>query len=107
MDALAAPGTRLVTLTITEAGLGVTALPRLETPLTAKDALVFRELKDPVIWREICLMTKRGRSLPPAGQQLCQQLTSHLVKGPLGRMDGVDIMGDSILHKRTESSTKG
>ena len=52
------------------AGLGVTALPALAVPVQASPPVVFRRLTRPVIRREICLITRRGRSLSPAAQGL-------------------------------------
>ena len=52
------------------AGLGVTALPALAVPVQASPKVVFRRLTRPVIRREICLITRRGRSLSPAAQGL-------------------------------------
>ncbi len=53
-----------------QAGLGVTALPSLAVPADPEPALVFRRLIRPAITREICLITRQGRSLSPAAQGL-------------------------------------
>lgn len=55
-------------------GLGVTALPRLALTLTGTDALVTRELSRPVMVRDIGVVTRLGRSLPPAAKQFLQVL---------------------------------
>jgi DNA-binding transcriptional LysR family regulator len=53
-----------------KAGLGITALPRLAVPRSGTVALVSRPLSDPVVEREICLITRRGRSLSPAAESM-------------------------------------
>ncbi len=52
------------------AGLGITVLPALAVPVQHAPKLVFRHLTRPVVQREICLITRRGRSLSPAAQGL-------------------------------------
>ena len=52
------------------AGLGITALPALAVPQAQPSKLVFRPLKVPVLERDICAITRRGRSLSPAAQSL-------------------------------------
>jgi LysR family carnitine catabolism transcriptional activator len=48
------------------AGLGVTALPELTLPVITHRALVTRPLADPVLTRDIGLLTRSGRTLSPA-----------------------------------------
>ena len=52
------------------AGLGITALPELAVPSETASRIVFRRLTRPSVQREICLITRRGRSLSPAAQGL-------------------------------------
>lgn len=52
------------------AGIGVSALPRLTVPDHHRADLVFRRLCEPGVTREICLITRRGRSLSPAAESM-------------------------------------
>lgn len=57
-------------LGLVEAGLGVAAVPRLAMPGPDHPTLVSVPLKEPVITRRLGLISRRGRSLSPAAQQL-------------------------------------
>jgi len=39
-----------------------------------------RRLVEPVVEREVCLITRRGRSLPPAAESLRDLILAHLPK---------------------------
>ncbi|RDJ98424.1 LysR family transcriptional regulator [Cupriavidus lacunae] len=58
------------TLGLVEAGLGVAAVPSIAMPGPDHPLLVSVPLTDPVITRNIGLIRRKGRSLPPAAQQL-------------------------------------
>lgn len=49
-------------------GLGISAMPRLALPLMSVSSLVFRPLRAPVVRRQIGIITRAGRSLPPAAR---------------------------------------
>jgi LysR family transcriptional regulator, carnitine catabolism transcriptional activator len=51
---------------LVEAGLGVTALPRLTLPLLGRLDLVWRRLERPVMRRQMGVVTRAGRTLAPA-----------------------------------------
>lgn len=61
-----------------EAGLGLTALPQLAVPISRPKKLVARRLVEPVIEREIGLITRRGRSLSPAASRMRDMLLDRL-----------------------------
>ena len=61
-----------------EAGLGLTALPQLAVPMARPKKLVARRLVEPVIEREIGLITRRGRSLSPAASRMRDMLLDRL-----------------------------
>lgn len=64
-----------------EAGLGVSALPELALPGHRSCDLVFRPLVEPVLTRDLCLITRRGRSLTPAAEgmrELIMETLPHL-----------------------------
>lgn len=64
------------------AGLGVAALPELAAAFVQQDGVVTRRLTDPDIQRPIGLVTRRGRSLSPACEELIRLLrqeTSYLL----------------------------
>jgi DNA-binding transcriptional LysR family regulator len=61
-----------------EAGLGLTALPLLAVPVSRPRKLVSRRLVEPVVEREIGLITRRGRSLSPAAEQMRDMLLDSL-----------------------------
>ncbi|MBX3538145.1 MAG: LysR family transcriptional regulator [Chelatococcus sp.] len=48
-----------------EAGIGVTTVPALAVFGGAGGNLVFRQIKDPIVWRTVYVVTRRGRSLSP------------------------------------------
>ena len=53
-----------------EGGLGVTVLPKLAAP-DAHPVLAFRRLRSPQLHRTIGILVRRGRSLPPQAQAMC------------------------------------
>ena len=55
---------------LVEAGLGVTALPRLTLPLLGRLGLVWRRLERPVMRRQMGVVTRAGRTLAPAAERL-------------------------------------
>jgi DNA-binding transcriptional LysR family regulator len=59
-------------------GLGISILPALAARLIASRHLRFTPLVDPVVEREICIITRRGRALSPAAQSMLQLVSSHL-----------------------------
>ena len=59
---------------ILEAKLAITVLPLLAMPGYMHPALVFRELIEPVIEREICLITRRDRPLSAAALKVREML---------------------------------
>ncbi|GJE03098.1 LysR family transcriptional regulator [Methylobacterium isbiliense] len=52
------------------AGLGITALPRLTLPLLGPCGLVWRRLEQPVMRRQMGIVTRTGRTLAPAALAL-------------------------------------
>jgi DNA-binding transcriptional LysR family regulator len=61
-----------------DAGLGLSVLPALAANLVPLDSLAFRELTEPAVEREICLITRRGRSLSPAAQSIIEMIGESL-----------------------------
>ncbi|MBV0931750.1 LysR family transcriptional regulator [Marinobacterium weihaiense] len=61
-------------------GLGVTLLPALAADVHSFAGLSFIPLETPVIEREICIITRRGRALSPAAAALLQTLRQHLAQ---------------------------
>jgi len=57
-------------LGLVEAGLGVTAVPRLAMPQAGHPTLAAVPLVEPTVTRTVGLIRRRGRSLPPAAQEL-------------------------------------
>ncbi|CAD5372788.1 putative DNA-binding transcriptional regulator [Rubrivivax sp. A210] len=70
-------------LGLVEAGLGVAAVPAMAMPGADHPLLVSVPLVDPVVSRKVGLIQRKGRSLPPAAQQLHDFLVE--MKGPRGR----------------------
>jgi LysR family carnitine catabolism transcriptional activator len=70
------------------AGLGVSALPRLTLPLIASSGVAAIPLERPVIKRSIGLITRPGRSLPPAAQCFLDILQQTLRIDPVVKVDG-------------------
>ena len=56
---------------LVEAGLGVAAVPSLAMPAKDHPLLVSVPLVEPVVTRRVGLIRRKGRSLSPAAQQLC------------------------------------
>jgi DNA-binding transcriptional LysR family regulator len=75
-------------LGLVEAGLGVAAVPRLAMPLSGHPTLVGVKLENPRVMRTLGLITRHGRMLPPAAQQLYDLLRKSgkpARKSPTGR----------------------
>lgn len=66
-----------------DARLGVSVLPALAAYLQPLRQLVFRELTEPRLEREICVITRRGRALSPAAQGMLDMILQHLRIHPL------------------------
>lgn len=58
--------------------LGISILPALAASTESFKQLRFIPLTEPVINREICLVTRKGRSLSPAGQSMLNMVKQHL-----------------------------
>lgn len=61
-----------------KAGHGFSIVPALFGSLPVTQGLVFRRLVRPVITREICLITRRGRELPAAARAFLAELRQRL-----------------------------
>ena len=61
-----------------DAGLGIAVLPEMAVPRRRNGDFVFRPLCDPPLSRDICLITRRGRSLSPSAQSLRETILAHL-----------------------------
>jgi len=59
-------------------GMGISALPELAMPNHHPNDLVFRPLIEPELAREICLITRQGRSLTPAAQSMREMIVERL-----------------------------
>jgi DNA-binding transcriptional LysR family regulator len=55
-------------LGMVRAGAGVTAQPSRAIPLAESFGLVYRKLRDPVVFRQLSLFTRKGIKLSPAAQ---------------------------------------
>jgi LysR family carnitine catabolism transcriptional activator len=53
-----------------QVGIGVTIVPALTGSRASDEPLQFRQLADPVIWRTIYVITRKGRMLSPAAYTL-------------------------------------
>lgn len=60
------------------AGLGVAALPELAAAMSPHDGVVQRPLTEPDLRRPIGLITRRGRSLSPAGAAMVELLREEM-----------------------------
>ncbi len=65
---------------LVEAGLGIAAVPRLAMPPKNSALLVSVPLVKPLVSRTVGLIRRVGRALPPAAQQLYDQILA-LKKG--------------------------
>lgn len=61
-----------------DAGLGISVLPALAAHLKPLNQLAFRELAEPRLEREICVITRRGRALSPSAQSMRDMILRHL-----------------------------
>lgn len=69
-------------LGLVEAGLGVAAVPQLALPGSADSVLVGVPLVEPVVTRTLGLISRRGRSLPPAAQAFYDLLMADMPAKP-------------------------
>ena len=65
-------------LWMTECGLGASIMPSAYARTGTHSRLVVRRLEQPVVSRDISLVTKRGRALSPAAQALAEVIQSEL-----------------------------
>jgi len=70
-------------LAMLKRGLGISVLPALTALEAPLEGLVFRPLTEPVLDREICLITRRGRALSPAAQALLERVLEVVRAGAL------------------------
>lgn len=61
-------------LGLVEAGLGVAVVPRLSMPQGEHATLAMVELVEPTVDRNVGLIRRRGRELPPAAQRLYEMI---------------------------------
>lgn len=61
-----------------EAGIGVATVPALAVFGGAGGDLVFRQIKDPIIWRTVFVATRRGRSLTPPIHDLIARVNNRV-----------------------------
>jgi DNA-binding transcriptional LysR family regulator len=61
-----------------EAGIGVTIVPALTGSRQANAPLQFRPLADPVMWRTIYVITRKGRKLSPAAYTLAGMVSASI-----------------------------
>ncbi|BBB29683.1 LysR family transcriptional regulator [Neptunomonas japonica] len=64
-------------------GIGISILPALAASTPAFHSLVFKPLSEPVLRRELCLITRKGRSIGPAGEELLKRATQYFQEAPL------------------------
>lgn len=58
-------------------GLGISLLPSLAASTRSFDELHFIPLDEPALFREICIISRKGRSLSPAAESLLQMINEH------------------------------
>ena len=61
------------------AGLGITALPRLTLPLLGQPGLIWRRLERPVMRRQMGIVTRLGRTPPPAALPFLKALEEEAI----------------------------
>lgn len=64
-------------------GLGFTVISALAASHNPRGDLVYRELHEPKLEREVCIITKRGRALSPSAEAMLEMLKSNFAKVPL------------------------
>jgi DNA-binding transcriptional LysR family regulator len=81
------------------AGIGITIVPALNSSRSSSAPLQFRQLADPIMWRTIYAITRKGRTLSPAAHNLANMVRvgikqaaaeNHLIEvleGLLGKHD--------------------
>ncbi len=72
-----------------EAGMGISVLPALAASVSAFDGLQFTPLQQPVVDRQICVITRKGRSLGPAAETMRQLVRESLAAMKLPRYVGL------------------
>ncbi len=65
---------------IIEAGLAITALPKLAMPRLSEPGLVFRELTDPVVERQVYIITRKHDPLSKSAQVIHERLSVSLAE---------------------------
>jgi DNA-binding transcriptional LysR family regulator len=62
------------------AGLGFSVISALAASHNPKNDLVYRELHEPKLEREVCIITKRGRALSPAAKNMLEMLKADFAR---------------------------
>jgi LysR family carnitine catabolism transcriptional activator len=61
-----------------ELGTGISTVPALSAPTSAQNVFRFRRLTHPVMWRTVCAVTRKGRSLSPAALEFSKLVAEYL-----------------------------
>ena len=69
---------------LVEAGMGISVLPSYTRTARGPRRLQLRPLAEPVVKRELCLMSLRDRAMPPAAQAFAQMLREHSTPASAG-----------------------
>lgn len=67
-------------LALIEGGLGISVLPANTLLAVRARPIVTRSLSNPTVWREICMISRHGRSLSPAAAEWLQRLQRTMKK---------------------------
>jgi DNA-binding transcriptional LysR family regulator len=78
-----------------EAGIGVSAVPALTLPIVRHRNIVARRLVDPVVRRELGIVSHRRRSLSPAAESFRNAVLEFLSDGWLESI--IDAVGDDTV----------
>ena len=79
-------------------GIGISILPALAASTPAFHSLAFKPLNEPVLRRELCLITRKGRSIGPAGEELLKRAIQYFQEAPLpAYVDALNITDKSKL----------
>ncbi|MEH6575557.1 MAG: LysR substrate-binding domain-containing protein [Amphritea sp.] len=68
---------------IVEAGLAITALPKIAMPRLTEPSLVFRELIDPLVERQVYIITRKKEPLSKSAQIMLELLSTALAEPEL------------------------
>lgn len=96
-----------VLMSIVEQVTCIALIPRLAAASSTGRKVVFRPIRNPAMFRELCFVTPKRRSLTPAARQVALFILAELEKVTTTRMLGPDVSTSDLGHFRRRLEASG